>query len=68
MTADRSFFAGAIARDRSLAMPAVVLVTVLAIIPSLILIFQAFRTPDGTGFTRCARPCVRRCAHGGQRR
>lgn len=35
----------------SLALPAVALVTALAIVPSLILVFQAFRTPDGTGFT-----------------
>lgn len=31
--------------------PAVLLVTAIAIIPSLILLFQAFRTPDGAAFT-----------------
>lgn len=34
-----------------LALPAVLLVVALAIIPAAILVFQAFRTPDGTGFT-----------------
>lgn len=34
-----------------LSSPAVLLVTAIAIIPSLILLFQAFRTVDGTAFT-----------------